>query len=137
MVKDKQGVLRAGNLISGQEISVDHFVCSTKGRLFSGFNKSSNDGKLYCGGCIFVDHSSSFVHVEFQTSLSSHETLRGKEVFESECRDFGIVVAKYVSGNGTAQGESSRRNRRLSCFFGKNSTYTCILLNSGRFTFNY
>ena len=102
IVKDKQGVLRSGNLVPGQEVSVDHFVCSTKGRLFSGFNKGNQEGKLYCGGCIFMDHSSGFIHIEFQTSLSSHETLRGKANFENACQDFGVIITKYISDNGTA-----------------------------------
>jgi hypothetical protein len=101
VVQDRAGVLRAGNLLPGSEVSVDHFVSSVKGRLFSGYDKGSDDSR-YVGGCIFVDHASSYIHVECQPSLSSHETLRAKMSFERHCRDVGVVVLKYMSDNGTA-----------------------------------
>ena len=74
VIKDRAGVLKKDNLVSGQEVSVDHFICSSKGRLFTGYDKG-NDSSRYCGGCIFFDHASGYVHVEFQSSLSSHDTL--------------------------------------------------------------
>ena len=101
IVQDRAGVLRAGNLFPGTEVSVDHFISSIRGRLFSGYNKGSEEQR-YCGGCIFVDHSSGYIHIEFQNSLSSHETLRAKLSFEKICRDFGVVVKTYMSDNGTA-----------------------------------
>ena len=42
-VKDTAGILKRDNLLPGKEVSVDHFVCSTKGRLFSGFDRGSDD----------------------------------------------------------------------------------------------
>ena len=45
------GVLRQENLLPGQCISVDHFVCSTNGRLFTSRGKTSALERLYCG-CI-------------------------------------------------------------------------------------
>ena len=100
-IKDREGILKANNLFPGQEVSVDHFVCSTKGRLFSSYGRTS-DSNLYCGGCIFVDHASGFIHTEMQKSLSSHETLRAKVSFEEICRDSGIVIQSFVSDNGSA-----------------------------------
>ncbi len=35
---------------------------------------------MYCGGCIFVDHASSHVHVEFQSHLTTHETLKANDL---------------------------------------------------------
>ena len=73
-VRDRAGILTAGNLLPGAEVSIDHFISSVKGRLFQGYDKGSDDSR-HVGGCIFVDHASSYIHVEFQTSLSSHETI--------------------------------------------------------------
>lgn len=101
VIRDRAGVLRAGNLLPGSEVSVDHFISSVKGRLFSGYDKGGDDTR-YVGGCIFIDHSSSYIHVEFQSSLSTHETLRAKMAFERQCRDVGVVVHKYMSDNGKA-----------------------------------
>ena len=99
VIKDRAGVLRAGNLHPGAEVSVDHFISSLKGRLFKGYDKGGEDTRLI-GGCIFVDHSSSFIHVEFQSSLSSHDTLRAKLAYERMCRDSGVVIQTYMSDNG-------------------------------------
>ena len=99
IIKDQAGTLRTGNLLPGQEVSVDHFISSVRGRLFKGYNKGSIEDR-YVGGCIFVDHASSHIHVEFQSSLSSHETLTAKIEYEKLCRDVGVIPQKYVSDNG-------------------------------------
>ena len=57
---------------------------------------------MYCGGAIFIDQSSGHIHVEHQTTLSTHATLRAKEKFEAMCRDVGVIPQKYLSDNGTA-----------------------------------
>ena len=102
VVRDRSGVLKQDNLLPGQCISVDHFVCSTNGRLFTSRGKTSALENLYCGGCLFVNHATDFVHVEHQTSTSTHDTLRAKESFELFCRDHGVLPQKYVSDNATA-----------------------------------
>ena len=101
VIRDRAGILRAGNLLPGQEVSVDHFISSVRGRLFKGYNRGSIEDR-YIGGCIFVDHASSYIHVEFQSSLSSHETLAAKLEYERLCRDVGVIPQKYMSDNGTS-----------------------------------
>ena len=115
VVKDRAGVLRAGNLHPGAEVSVDHFISSLRGRLFTGYNKGGDASRLI-GGCIFVDHSSSYIHVEFQSSLSSHDTLRAKLAYERVCRDSGIVVQTYMSDNGKSF-TSKEYSEHLSEFY--------------------
>ena len=100
-VADRKGILTQGNLFCGQYVSADHFVCSTKGRLFTSKGKSKEDD-MYGGGCIFMDHASSFVVIEFQSHLNTHETLKAKENLELKCRDFGVVVQQYLTDNGSA-----------------------------------
>ena len=101
IVKDKQGVTKDGNLHPGQCISVDHFVCSTKGRRFDSKGKSKiND--LYTGGAIFVDHASGYTWIGFQSHLNTHETLSVKESFELFCREIGVVPLQYLTDNGAA-----------------------------------
>ena len=63
-----------GNLLPGQEVCVDHFICSNQGRLFTS-RGASKESDMYCEGAIFVDQSSAYVHVEHQTELTSHATL--------------------------------------------------------------
>ena len=101
IVKDRDGVMSRDKLLPGQRVSIDHFICKTKGRLFTSRGKSK-DADLYSGGCIFVDHATGFIHVEFQRYVSTDESLAAKEAFELLCRDFGIVPQEYQADNGAA-----------------------------------
>ena len=98
---ERSGVLRKNNLLPGQEVSVDHFICSQQGRLFTSRGRSA-DKDMFCGGCLFIDHASNFVHVEFQKVLTSHATINSKLSFEDFCRDHGVVASRYLSDNGSA-----------------------------------
>jgi Reverse transcriptase (RNA-dependent DNA polymerase)/GAG-pre-integrase domain len=101
VVKDKDGALKRDDLFPGQRIAVDHFVCSTRGRLFTSRGKTS-ESEMFSGGCMFVDHASGYLHVEFQTNLNTHETINAKDNFELMCRDNGVIPQAYVSDNGSA-----------------------------------
>ena len=57
---------------------------------------------MFSGGCLFVDHASSFIHVEFQMNLNTHETINAKDNFELMCRDNGVVSQTYLLDNGSA-----------------------------------
>ena len=96
IIKDRAHALKMDNVLPGQRISVDHFICSTRGRLLTSAGKTKLDD-MYTGGCIFVDHASGYIFVERQASLNSHETLRAKESFERMCRNTGVADATRVS----------------------------------------
>ncbi|KAI2507770.1 hypothetical protein MHU86_6666 [Fragilaria crotonensis] len=98
VVKDRAHALKTDNLLPGQRISVDHFICSTRGRLLTSAGKTKLDD-MYTGGCIFVDHASGFIFVEHQVSLNSHETLKAKESFERMCRNTGVTPQEYLADN--------------------------------------
>ena len=100
LLQSKSRMLKAGNLHPGQKVSADHFVCSTKGHLFDSRGKTKEDD-MYSGGCIFVDHSSGYAHVEFQCHLNTHETLKAKTNFENCCRDVGVIPQEYLTDNGS------------------------------------
>ena len=93
--------LRQGHLHPGQCVSVDHFVSRVKGRLPNTYGKEHDDER-YTGGCIFVDHSTGYIHVVHQTHLNSHETLKAKHSYEALCRDYGVIPQSFISDNGTA-----------------------------------
>lgn len=108
------GKISRDTLFPGQEVSVDHFVCSTKGRLWTSRGKS-RDQDLYHGGALFVDQASKYIHVENQVSLSTHATLQSKLNFEQLCADVGVVVQKYLS-DGASCFTSKEFNDHLSVF---------------------
>lgn len=95
------GALKKDKMFPGQQVSVDHFFSSSKGRLIHTYGEEAESQK-YMGGCIFVDHSSGLIHVELQTHLNSHETLGSKKEFETMCSTYGVMVQEYLSDNGTA-----------------------------------
>ena len=98
-IKDQAGVLKAENLVpASQHVSIDHFICGTKGRLFSSAGKSLNSD-IFAGGCLFIDYASNFVHFEFQKHLNTHETLKAKQSFELMARDSGVIPQSYLSDN--------------------------------------
>ena len=99
-VLDRDGALKNNDLFPGQSVSVDHFICSTKGRLFTSKGKTK-DEKMFCGGCIFVDHASGHIDVVFQAHLNTHETLNAKLTFEQRCKDVGVVPQRYHTDNGS------------------------------------
>ena len=100
-ISNRIGALSQSKLLPGQEVCVDHFICSSKGRLFTSRGKTDTN-EMYTGGAIFVDQASGLVHVEFQKSLTTHATIEAKKQFESMCRDAGVVPQTYLSDNGTA-----------------------------------
>ncbi|GFH47570.1 hypothetical protein CTEN210_04045 [Chaetoceros tenuissimus] len=97
-VTDHPGVLKQDNLLPGQAISVDHMICSQPGRRFNTRGKESDKSK-FKGACVFVDHASAYIDVQFQSVLTSHATLESKANFEAICRDVGVVPQKYVMDN--------------------------------------
>jgi hypothetical protein len=94
-------VIRQDHLLVGQQILTDHFVSSVKGRLFTSLGKTP-DEEMYSGGCIFVDHATNHIHVEFQKRVNTHETITAKQSYESMCLDFGVVPQSYLLDNATA-----------------------------------
>jgi hypothetical protein len=101
IVRDRVDALQQDQVFPGQRVSVDNFICSTKGRLFSGRGKTEPKD-MYSGGCIFIDSSSGCVQVEFQAHLNTHKTLAAKERFELSSRDVGVVPQEYLLNNGSA-----------------------------------
>jgi hypothetical protein len=93
-VQENVGALKREDLLPGQRISVDHFICSTKGRLFKSAGKTK-PSEMYDGGCIMADHCSGFVVIEFQTSLTSHTTVQAKINFEEICRIFSSCLGLW------------------------------------------
>jgi hypothetical protein len=85
----------------GDQIAMDHFICSTKGRLFGSAGKTV-DSSMYSGAAIFVDVATGYIHVEFQVGLTADETLQAKERFEYVLQQFNVVPKEYKFDNGSA-----------------------------------
>ena len=77
---------------------MDHYESRLKGRSYTSFGKATSE--QYVGGCIFVDHMSSYIHVGNQLGFSSSETIRAKQNYEQLALESGVVVEKYLADNG-------------------------------------
>ena len=99
VIKDHDGVLKKDHLLPSQCVSVNHYVCNTKGWLYASQGKMSPDD-MYDGSCIYFDHALGFIHCEHQVNLTTHETLQAKEHFEQMCHDYGVIPQTYMSDNG-------------------------------------
>ena len=95
---ERDGSLKKDDLRPGNTVSVDHFESRLKGRTFDSFGKSTSD--QYIGGCIFVDHASGYVHVEFQLGFSAIETIRAKQNFEKFAFNQGVIPTTYLTDSG-------------------------------------
>jgi hypothetical protein len=92
------GALKENRLIPGTRISVDHFECSQRGRTCDSYGKATS--QQYKIGCTFVDHGSSYVHVEHQFGCYAVKTIRAKQSYERMCLDNGILVQDYLTDSG-------------------------------------
>ncbi len=94
----RSGSLKINNLRPGATVSVDHFESRLKGRSFDSFGKATSN--QYIGGCLFVDHASGYVHVEFQLGFSAIETIRAKQNFEQYAFNNGVIPLTYLTHGG-------------------------------------
>jgi hypothetical protein len=95
------GALEKENLLPRKKVSVDNFICSTKGILYNSTGNSSPE-IMHSGGHLFVDHATGPAHVEHQIALTSHETLFSKQKFKAAARDCGVIPQAYLSDKGKA-----------------------------------
>ena len=95
--KDK--ILSKDILRPGQKVSMDHFIVSTPGRLFSSRGSEGFD-RMYKGGVIFKDHASGHVVVEPVVNFTAGEAIRAKKSYEREMASMGVTVIHYHTDNG-------------------------------------
>ena len=91
--------LSKDTLFPGQKVSMDHYSVTERGRLYSSRGRTPADD-MYCGGCIFYDHSSGYIHVEHQVTKTAGDTLQSKLKFEQHMYDHGALVQAYHTDNG-------------------------------------
>ena len=96
---EPEKLLSKDAMIPGQKVSMDHFIVSTPGRLFSSRGSEASD-RQFKGGVIFVDHASGFVFVEPVVNFTAGEAIRAKQEFEREMSSMGVTVVHYHTDNG-------------------------------------
>ena len=87
------------NLVPGQQISVDHFQSALPGHFYN--SKLRTDAKdIFHGGCIFVDHSSGYIQVWHQVTLSADETVKAKLLYKPDAANYVFCIQAYHTDIG-------------------------------------
>ena len=63
----KEQELKKDHLLPGQMVSAYHY---TKGE--------SDQYDMFSGGCVFIDHASSYVSIKHQVAINATETVKAK-----------------------------------------------------------
>ena len=61
-------------------MTVDHFEYRLKGITYTSFVIITSE--MFLGGCIFVDHMSGYIHIDYQLRFSNSETIQAKQRYE-------------------------------------------------------
>jgi hypothetical protein len=96
-VEQRQGILRRDHMKPGDMISVDQYESTVCGRLPNSFGKKPLHQK-YCGGTIYVDHTSIYIFAYNQVTLGAGDTIRGKSAFKYMARQHGITNSRRSFG---------------------------------------
>ena len=67
-----------------------HFKVSCHRCLYTSQGKRHPD-MMYSGGCIFLDHTTGFMHVEHMVNFTATETIQAKQQFEKKMGDMGSL----------------------------------------------
>ena len=92
-------VIKKGDLLPGDCISTDQYVCRVKGRLPHTMGKE-DPSRMYSGGTVFVDHASSMISIYNQVSLGASDTIRSKNSYEAKLAESNVTVKSYRADNG-------------------------------------
>ena len=74
-VIDKEMSLQRNDLFPSQQVSVDHFVSRVDGRTYESRGNPLPES-MFGGGCIFVDHATGHISVQYQVSFSMSDTIK-------------------------------------------------------------
>jgi hypothetical protein len=85
----REGSLNQEIFQPGQQVSVDHFMQHTQGRLYVG---QSRGWEMYMGGCIFVDRQCRHVQLNIKVGLQFSRDPQARESFEQITLEMGAQV---------------------------------------------
>jgi hypothetical protein len=93
------GGITHDKLEPGDEIAVDQFEVTKRGRLFKSGGREKDTDK-FCGGTLFIDVATGLTKAYFQVSLGASDTIRAKVDFERFALSCGVTVKGYRTDNG-------------------------------------
>ena len=55
---------------------------------------------MLSGGCVFIDHASGYLSINYQVDINTNETVKAKLTFEREDKIQGVMINVYHTDNG-------------------------------------
>ena len=55
---------------------------------------------MFSGGCVFIDHDSSYVWIKHQVDINNTETFKAKLTFERVAQSQGVAMKGHHTYNG-------------------------------------
>ena len=98
-------VLRSSDLKPGDQISVDQYESSVRGRLPSTRGRERVT-KKFVGGTLFYDHASSKIFVRHQSSLGAEQTINSLNSVIREAMESNVTLRKFHTDNGVFKAEA-------------------------------
>ena len=95
----ESGAITYNDLTPGACVSIDQYMTQMLGRLWT-TRGSKKTNEMYKGRMIFIDHTSSLVHVTHQLTCTADETAQSKIMFEWMAAEHGVHVEAYQAVNG-------------------------------------
>ena len=114
--EQKQFGVSTGQLNPGDQVHVDNYESSIRGRLSHTYGKEPRHAQ-YCGGTIFYDAATGIIKVYHQSSLTGLDTVKSKRLFERDATQCGVTIKNYHADNGIFTG----------------SQWKSVLLDEGQF----
>ena len=102
-------VIKYGDLLPGDTVSIDQYECRVKGRLPNSRGRE-DPAKMFCGGDLFNDHASSKIDVLHQVSLNISDTIRCKTIYEQQAEEVGVVIKACRGDNGVYTSNEFRKD---------------------------
>ena len=72
--------LKKDHLLLGKMVFTDHYISRAPGMLYHTKGKS-DQSDIFSGGCVFIDHASSYVSINHQVAINATETVKAKLTF--------------------------------------------------------
>ncbi len=95
---DNKKLNRISKLKPGEIVSVDQLESSVPGLL--GQITGIPTTQRIRGSSVYVDHASDLSYIYHHTTLTSEDTVRGKEAFETYAKAHGVCIKHYHADNG-------------------------------------
>ena len=95
----KEQYIKKDHILTGNMVSVDHYILRSPCRLFHKKRKSDTS-EIFLGRCDFIYHVSGYIIIKHQVAIKATETFQPKLTFEREDQSQGVAIKQYHTNNG-------------------------------------